>query len=316
MTFANLQRVRSLLVAATLLAGGIGIGAATLRRAGAASAPPPPPPAAPAKAQFTGTLKSGVSVELLGVIKGKAIDDWWLPDGTPDYEPVLRKVRFERTRNIAPPGEERRDHVGVVVRFNLKLRDGSLATSTSEPWFSTALDADDKPIGDLVVLYNIRKLGGKSEHVRFEFATGPWGRTDVRADAAELGQTRGDVHFREAETLRGGTYIGLDVQNERWAQIAGPGAHRLCARDADGKVRVAIPFQGLGKEPPAPTEFGFLFADTEPADLKTFWLERRPANEWIEFRNVATEPAVETQVRVVTSDDVVPKSPVVPEDRR
>ena len=303
MTFANLQRLRPLLVTATIL-GGIGIGAATMRRVSAAAPQPPAEeaPAPPAKAQFTGTLKSGVSVELLGVIKGKAIDDWWLPDGTPDYEPVLRKVRFERTKNIAPPGEERRDHVGVVVRFNLKLRDGSLASSTSEPWFCTALDADDKPIDDLVVLYKIRKLGGTSEHVRFEFATGPWERTDVRADAAELGQTKGDVYFREAETLRGGTYIGLDVQNEHWAQIAGPGVHRLCARDAGGKVHVAIPFQGLGKDPPAPTEFGFLFANTKPAELKTFWLERRPANEWIEFRNVANEPAVKTEVRVVTSD--------------
>lgn len=185
------------------------------------------------------------------------------------------------------------------------MRDGSMASSDSEQWFCTALDAQDKPIDDLVVLY-VGSERVKTKDVRFDFATGPWEPTDVRAAAEELGGTKGEVRFSRAESLRDGTYVGLFVDNDRMTRIMGQGVKRLRARDAGGKTHVAIPFQGrfTGDGPPdEPLEKGYLFTDLAPADLQEVWLERRVVDKWIEFRDVSFESGVETEVRVVTSDD-------------
>lgn len=91
--------VGAALLAATLL-GGVRFASDTASRASAA-----PPAAAPAKAApaFTAELENGVSVELLGLIRGKMVKTWWLPDGTPDDHPILAKARFDRTKVIHAP---------------------------------------------------------------------------------------------------------------------------------------------------------------------------------------------------------------------
>jgi hypothetical protein len=288
------------LLIAVPLAGGLCI---RLGPRGRATAAEPAPAATPLKAG----LKNGVSVEFLGMVQGMVVRDRWLPDGTPDEHPLFAKARFERSKVIHAPEEHPRPGVGVVVRFNLKLPDGSLATSASEQWFCTALDADGEPIDGLVVLYGMAKERGKTATVRFRFATGPWEATGVRAAAEELGGSKDGIEFGKAESLRGGTYLALTAANDRWAKF-GQGVLRLCARDAGGKTRVALRFQCRGEGPPAPTECGFLFEDAAPADLQEFWIERRTVDEWIEFRNVAFESGLKTEVKIVTSDNV-PEEP-------
>ena len=299
MRFARIGIANALSVAVTLV-GGVCLADEAARSAAVAAAPAQPAPAA--EARFTGKLKNGVSVELLGLVQGRVVRERWRADGTPDPHAMFEKARFDRAKVVHAPEEHLRPGVGVVVRFNLKLRDGSLASSDSEKWFCTALDAKDEPVEGIVVLYGMGDPKKKTNDLRFDLATGAWEGTDVRAAAGELGETKDDVQFTKAETLRGGTYVGLIASNERWARD-GAGVKRLCARDAAGKTRVAIPFQPRGEGPPAPTEYGFLFEEVEPSDLHEFWMERRAAEEWVEFRNVAFESGAKTEVKIVTSDD-------------
>jgi hypothetical protein len=278
---------------------------------------------------YTGTLKDGVSVEVLGVVQGHVIQTWWLPDGTPDIHPILAKSRWERSRHVGEAVELDQDDtiqrrlfetsgnaakakytgVGLVVRFGLKTRDGSEASEMTDRWYTTALDSQGKVIDGVYVLYGMGVENATGVmNPRFSFATGPWLPTGVRAAAQELGVKKGEVYLSKAEPLRGGTYVGLRGPKARWDHVLGEGYKRLCGRNSNGDVLVAIPFQPvqLGMRGGS-YEQGFHFADVEPADLKEFWVERRTANEWIEFRNVAAEPGVKTELQFVTSDSELKK---------
>jgi len=273
---------------------------------------------------YTGTLKDGVSVEVLGVVQGHVIQTWWSPDGAPNEHPILAEARWERSRDVAEAvamdqndaiqkrvlessgntAKAKYIGVGLVVKFGLKTRDGSEASETTDRWYTTALDSQGKAIDDVFVLYGMgleRATGVMNP--RFDFATGPWLPTGVRAAAEELGVKKGEVYLSKAEPLRGGTYVGLRGPKGSWNQVLGEGYKRLCGRGGNGDVLVAIPFQPvqLGRRGGS-YEQGFHFVDVKPGELKEFWVERRTANEWIEFRNVAAEPGVKTDVQIVTSD--------------
>src|SRR5688500_1535340 len=120
-------------LAIAALIGGLFTGINTLRRASAAEPAPAPPPA-PGAAPFAAKLKNGVSVELLGMVRGMVVSESWLPDGTPLDQPAIAKARFERSKVIHAPEEHPRPGIGVVFRLNLKMRDGFLATCGSEQW--------------------------------------------------------------------------------------------------------------------------------------------------------------------------------------
>ena len=270
---------------------------------------------------YTGTLKDGVSVEVMGLVQGHVIQTWWLPDGTPDQHPILAKSRWERDRNVGEAvemdqndaieragmeksgraAEAKYKGVGLVVRFGLQTRDGTEASELTDRWYVTALDSQGKVIDGVYVLYGMGVENATGVmNPRFNFATGPWLPTGVRAAAEELGVRKGEVYLSKAEPLRGGTYVGLRGPKARWDQVLGEGYKRLCGRDGNGDVLVAIPFQpGMrGRS----YEQGFHFVDVKPGELKEFWVEGRTANEWIEFRNVAAQPGVKRDVQIVTSD--------------
>src|SRR3954451_22837299 len=80
-------------------------------------------PASRPNTSFKITLRNGVSVELLGVVKGHVIKEWWLPDGTPDAHPLLAAVRFEPATQVlsaqAADGDGGQSNLGLVFRLHM-----------------------------------------------------------------------------------------------------------------------------------------------------------------------------------------------------
>jgi RNA polymerase sigma factor (sigma-70 family) len=298
---------------AAVLVVGIGLGTWTAGRtqAGAPAGPAarapataPAPAAAPAKG-IVAALNNGVSVELLGLVRGWVVEAAWLPDGTPDPRPVIAKGRYERTIKVgAPEDHPSKQAVGVVVRFRLKTNDGQEASETFGPWHTTALDARGEPIEDVLIIYGITQDDTDKADLRFQIASGPWEQTGVRATAAELGRRKGPAHLSAAKPLRGGTHVELMAPPDRWAELLGRGIFRLSALDSSGRVRVAIPFQprSVAADGAVLQISGFHFPDAEPHELIDFWVERRTPNQWVEFKNVACKPNQKTNVQVLTSD--------------
>jgi len=275
------------------------------------------PPAEAAAGDPVGTLRSGLTVELLGVCghvpPNAGRRSWWRPDGSPlDADPYA---------NGAPDFPQAVDGgPGTLVRsFGFACESvpaGSAATVTAAGAFGETreivVDRFGRSVPDTVdALLSVPDAAAVT--VRFNLAAGAW-RTVLRTTA--LGGSAAIVGGRlDLGPARDGGPVVTDTGSRFDASAtvdlttsdagAIDGEARLVAVDATGgehvgsSVGVAVDRTAAG---PTVRRETFRFAGLRAGDVAALALRSRPFDQWIEFRNVSVRPDRRAAVTVVTSD--------------
>jgi RNA polymerase sigma factor (sigma-70 family) len=294
---------------ATLLAGGAGVGTVSLVLAQNNDANPGAAPAqvvqaaAPAGA-FIGRLNNGVSIELVGVCESPSTGNaWWYPDGTPLPRPPYHHMS----------GRSTPDPRGIAKDFAIRTRNqikDAMDNPATISWYvqdstgsssSTCMDANNQRVPDIEGHTVSLRANLPAAVLRCNVASGPWRTRQSTTNTGNSAMSNNDTVYLFSATFEpkpGETHIVFTRIEKEISD-----ATRMVAIDLAGKEHAMTSRSSITSGGQASRIHSGEYAVHLPAaQIREFRFQSRPYNQWIEIRNISLNLGQETQVQVVTSD--------------
>jgi RNA polymerase sigma factor (sigma-70 family) len=291
-----------MLVVLAVIGTGVGVRALSARSKNFAPAPPQAvalPASRPSDPRFTATLRSGISVEVLGVTDGSATPtQWWTPDGAPTEPIALPADPFPGQANGSP----------LTHRLPIRIRnvqDVSLMDWATSPVVPREVRFDDFKNSEIVIM-KISLPPGAPRKLAFGVAFGS-GRYEV------VGRMRGDqnggmdasldkpvlfgpIHQRDGlPTIHIGHYYRGDWITPFAILING----ETVTAYSDVECDPTDPFLPDWPAEPPQQVTRWVFRRTFPYPLREIELRRQVLGQAIQFREISLESGARTEVQTL-----------------
>jgi beta-lactamase regulating signal transducer with metallopeptidase domain/tetratricopeptide (TPR) repeat protein len=244
--------------------------------------------------EFTATLVSGVTVELVGVCEHPSQDKkWWRPDGS-----LLEEAPYDSTGSVLE------DEEGYeLYEYALRLLEGPSDTSIkwSIPggnlgsYTGTPIGEDGKRVGDLRVYTSNQPVERQSATVRI----------GLTADVWQSLVTHPAVKGEETYTLEDGA-VAFGLPYEQDGETLLPFVHNFKGSSKNNEVATRViavtnvgeqirgGVSGRGGNILSSSTYKFR---TPLGNIKEFRFQTRPY-EWVTFKNISLKPNFRTDVQI------------------
>jgi RNA polymerase sigma factor (sigma-70 family) len=261
----------------------------------------------PAPAAFVGTLANGVSIEVIGVSENPSRGKpWWKADGSPLAVAPYRRMDGSVSRqagqvtrefavrvNDQPAGQAGK---AAVSWFVVESRGSASGTVHAASGVNLELDAaavtvDDDPNG--VTIH--ADIAAGEWTTEFTTQNNPYGSSSESKPAGLLGF--GEKSVLWGQPVRDGGKTRMMVA---CSGLATETDVRLVAIDRNGEEHPAASGGGVSNSAAMLRAFT---SELPVNEIKTWELQTRPYDQWIEIRHIALHPGQNIGVQIATSDN-------------